>query len=128
MKKLLIMTAFLSAMLTGCERVDHTDEIHSKPSSHLPLDEVARMLSALPIEKVQMQEVHNAVSSSSSNGYDEEYMMRDIFASPGNGVGDSPAETKSWVYDYILNTFFTKHCHLTTQIVYHIACHVVIVC
>lgn len=96
MKKLLIMTAFLSAMLTGCERVDHTDEIHSKPSPHLPLDEVARMLSALPIEKVQMQEVHNAVSSSSSNGYDEEYMMRDIFASPGNGVGDSPAETKAY--------------------------------
>ena len=46
MKKLLIMTAFLSAMLTGCERVDHTGEIHSKPSPHLPLDEVARMLSA----------------------------------------------------------------------------------
>lgn len=53
MKKLLIMTAFLSAMMTGCERVDHTGEIHSKPSPYLPLDEVARMLSALPIEKVQ---------------------------------------------------------------------------
>lgn len=96
MKKLLIMTAFLSAMLTGCERVDHTGEIHSKPNPHLPLDEVARMLSALPIEKVQMEEVHNAVTSSSANGYDEEYMMRDIFASPGNGVGDSPAETKAY--------------------------------
>ena len=46
------------------------------------------MLSELPMEPVHFKEVHRAVSSSSGNGYDEEYMMRDLFASPGRGVGE----------------------------------------
>ena len=46
------------------------------------------MLSELPMEPVHFREVHRAVSSSSGNGYDEEYMMRDLFASPGRGVGE----------------------------------------
>ena len=46
------------------------------------------MLSELPMESVHFKEVHRAVSSSSGNGYDEEYMMRDLFASPGRGVGE----------------------------------------
>ena len=46
------------------------------------------MLSELPMEPMHFREVHRAVSSSSGNGYDEEYMMRDLFASPGRGVGE----------------------------------------
>ena len=46
------------------------------------------MLSELPMEPVHFREVHRAVSSSSGNGYDEEYMMRDLCASPGRGVGE----------------------------------------
>ena len=46
------------------------------------------MLSELPMEPVHFKEVHRAVSSSSGNGYDEEYMMKDLFASPGRGVGE----------------------------------------
>jgi hypothetical protein len=35
-----------------------------------------------------MAEVFGAVSSSAENGYDEEYMMYDLFGTPGAGVGD----------------------------------------
>ncbi|MBR4788956.1 MAG: hypothetical protein IK030_04490, partial [Bacteroidales bacterium] len=50
---------------------------------------VAMMMASLPIGPGQLSEVHNAVNSSSSNGYDEEYMMCDLLTSPGAGVGDS---------------------------------------
>ena len=58
------------------------------------LEDVAQLLSSVPLEAEQMGEVHDAATSSSSNGYDEEYLMRDVFASPGAGVGDS-GETKA---------------------------------
>ena len=51
---------------------------------------VARMLAALPLGSDQLDEVYEAVNSSSGNGYDEEYMMCDLLGSPGAGVGDSP--------------------------------------
>ena len=57
------------------------------------LDEVAEILSMIPIKAAQMDEVRDAVASSSANGYDEEYTMRHLFAAPGAGVGDS--EVKS---------------------------------
>ena len=46
------------------------------------------MLAELPFEKEHIAEVHDAVSASSANGYDEEYMMTDLFREPGSGVGD----------------------------------------
>jgi hypothetical protein len=52
------------------------------------------MLAALPIGEEQLAEVYNAVSSSSANGYDEEYMLCDLLSSPGAGVGDDP-DTRS---------------------------------
>lgn len=55
------------------------------------LEELADILSRLPIGQEQMDEVFAAVSSSSGNGYDEEYMMADLFDSPGSGVGEAPA-------------------------------------
>ncbi len=56
--------------------------------------DVAVMLASLPIGEGQLQEVYDAVNSSSSNGYDEEYMMADLLSTPGAGVGDSP-QTKA---------------------------------
>ena len=53
------------------------------------LDEVAEILSMLPIQTAHMEEVHDAVMSSSSNGYDEEYTMKQLFETPGAGVGDN---------------------------------------
>lgn len=72
--------------------------------------DMAMMLSELPLELEQLQEVHEAVSSSSSNGYDEEYLMRDIFLNPGAGVGSNSTKTvsrssyspmKSLIEDYL---------------------------
>ena len=60
-------------------------------SSAFTLKDVAVMLSSLPMENTHLDEVHTAVSSSSGNGYDEEYMMRDLLSVPGAGVGDDAA-------------------------------------
>ena len=84
-------------LLVSCEILDNDPDKHvgqDKDSTFIALDEVARILSAIPINTAQLQEVHDAVTSSSGNGYDEEYTMRDLFESPGFGVGDS-RETRS---------------------------------
>ncbi len=57
----------------------------------LPLEQVARMLSALPLQNEQLHEVYDAVGASSGNGYDEEYTMKNLLEAPGSGVGDAPA-------------------------------------
>lgn len=92
MKHLFLTLAVLPALfLEGCETVDHTGEHGTTAEMAIPLDDVARLLSALPLENEQMQEVHDAVSSSDGNGYDEEYRMTDLFVSPGAGVGTDEA-------------------------------------
>ena len=73
-------------LLLSCNRIP--EPVEDRDNAALPLDQVAQMLSELPMEPVHFKEVHMAVSSSSGNGYDEEYMMRDLFASPGRGVGE----------------------------------------
>ena len=73
-------------LLLSCNRIP--EPVGDRDNAALPLDQVAQMLSELPMEPVHFKEVHRAVSSSSGNGYDEEYMMRDLFASPGRGVGE----------------------------------------
>ncbi len=81
------------------------------------LSDVALMLSELPLDSEHLSEVHDAVSSSSGNGYDEEYMMSDLFSSPGAGVGDSRSETRAGSYprplkdliaDYVSSRYATK--------------------
>lgn len=76
--------------LGSCEILDDDPEIHTEAgdSTSVALDEVARILAAVPLESIHMQEVHNAVASSSCNGYDEEYTLKDMFSYPGAGVGD----------------------------------------
>ena len=63
------------------------------PTSLMSRRDVAAMLASLPIGAAQMNEVHCAVTASSSNGYDEEYMMRDLLSVPGAGVGDDRASS-----------------------------------
>ncbi len=74
--------------LPCCERLDHSSSNYDEDSPALPLDDVAALLSELHIGTSQILEVYDAVNSSSYNGYDEEYMMRDLFREPGAGVGD----------------------------------------
>lgn len=68
----------------------------SKPTSYqngdsslFSMEDVAKMISELPLSQEHLDEVFDAVNSSSGNGYDEEYMMKSLFSTPGAGVGDS---------------------------------------
>lgn len=88
----LFMCAGLLPLLFSCKKVIGEDS-SDNAASPVALDRVAAMLSELPLEPEHYREVHSAVESSSGNGYDEEYTMSDLFASPGKGVGDS--ETKA---------------------------------
>lgn len=100
MRKLLFVLAAAMMLAVSCERVDHSGEKYYPDTAYIPLDTVAKLFSVLPIEVGHMQEVHDAVSSSSGNGYDEEYLMKDLFESPGAGVGMDPksraVRTKSY--------------------------------
>lgn len=88
MKCAVLFCAVPLIMALSCEEVDHSGE-NEKRSVEISPDEVARIFSRLPIMNEQMVEVYDAVSSSSGNGYDEEYTMSDLFSAPGSGVGES---------------------------------------
>ena len=94
-----VLTAFIPL---SCEVLDDNPDKHASDSSYVQLNDVARLLASIPLEKVHMQEVHSAALSSARNGYDEEYMMKQIFASPGSGVGDEGAPVvKSQAGNYL---------------------------
>lgn len=83
----------------GCDKIQEEalplpDE---SPRSFVMLEEVAQLLSTLPLGVEQMTEVQDATGASAGNGYDEEYRMQDLFASPGRGVGDV-SDTKAEKY------------------------------
>lgn len=85
------MTAVLAA---ACEITDNRiPEDPDEEQISVRLDEVAEILAMLPIRDSHMGEVHDAVSSSSDNGYDEEYTMRQLFINPGSGVGDEVSKS-----------------------------------
>ena len=86
----------LLAGFAACEPLDDDRETHvvSRDNSFITLEEVAQLLSSVPLGTAQMEEVMDAASSSAENGYDEEYRMRDLFSAPGTGVG-SEADTKA---------------------------------
>lgn len=91
MKKCLFVYVMTSVvLLSACEKtynyVDEFPEDDDVP--YVRLDEVAQVLSVVPLQVSQMIEVHDAVTSSSVNGYDEEYLMKTLFTAPGTGVGD----------------------------------------
>ena len=87
MRRYLFLIPFL--MMLGCEQVDHDGELAPENDSSVPMEEVARLLSALDIGPEQIGEVRDAVASSAGNGYDEEYMMKDLLSAPGTGVGEA---------------------------------------
>ena len=88
MKTLSVLFASAAVLLcaNACNRGD--DTVGRQAAGPLmDRSQVARMLSSLPIGSEQMSEVYEAVSASSDNGYDEEYMMADLLTVPGAGVG-----------------------------------------
>ena len=72
--------------LVACEEIEIPE--NRTEGWDIPVENVARMLSALPVGEGQVREVRDAVAASIENGYDEEYMLRDLFREPGTGVGD----------------------------------------
>ena len=87
----LLCTGAVCALLAGCGK----DNMEPAPeamagSRFFTLEQVAELLAGVPIGPEQMEEVHDAAISSAGNGYDHEYLMESLFASPGAGIGDTP--------------------------------------
>ncbi|MCR4565605.1 MAG: hypothetical protein K5651_05900, partial [Bacteroidales bacterium] len=84
--------------LNACEKL--MDEIPlvtaaEEEAPPITLSQTARILSGLPIGSEQMGEVHDAVSASIDNGFDEEYLLSDLFEAPGSGVGERELAEKA---------------------------------
>jgi len=73
------------------------------------LSEVAIMLSSIPLEEEHIREVYDAVCASSGNGYDEEYTMKNVFASPGAGVGDNLTKRSNGSYANPLRNLISRY-------------------
>ncbi len=79
------------------------------PEALLTMSDLAKIISELPLEQEHLQEVYDAVNSSSGNGYDEEYTMDRLFTSPGSGVGERGASTKAVAYATPLRELFADY-------------------
>ena len=86
--KRLYLLCLAGLLAASCEILDDNADKHASGHPAVPLSEVAQVLANIPLGSDQMEEVFGAVSSSAENGYDEEYMMYDLFGTPGAGVGD----------------------------------------
>lgn len=69
---------------SACDRFPFDD--NTQPPL-VDVEEIAQILSEANLTGARLSEVHDAVSESVGNGYDEEYTMSSLFASPGSGVG-----------------------------------------
>ena len=86
--KRMIKVSILVFAMTSCEILDDDIGKHVQDRRPVELSEVAAILASVSVGPDQVREVHDAVSSSSGNGYDEEYTMRQLFECPGAGVGE----------------------------------------
>jgi len=109
MKKYLTVCLAALVALTACREFETPAPESTIIDNHAPLSEVARILSSLPIGEGQMKEVRDAVGASSGNGYDEEYMMRDLLRVPGAGVGDPAGKAAANSYEKPLRELITEY-------------------
>ena len=104
-----LFPALLCALaLASCDQRRPFD-ITEEPQGLFSLSDVAKMLSDLPLEEEHLDEVYDAVSSSSGHGYDEEYLLSDLFTAPGAGVGDEGRPTKAGGYKTPLRELFSNY-------------------
>ncbi len=89
-RKILCLAAIFS--LVACENlmdeIPRFEESEKTAEFYQELSQTAALLSRLPLGNEQMNEVLDAVKASTDNGFDEEYMLADLFSQPGSGVGD----------------------------------------
>jgi len=78
-------------LFSACDDKASVEDATEPQAVAVELQDVARILTAVELGQEQLREVHDAVSFSSGNGYDEEYTMSHLFGSPGAGVGDDVA-------------------------------------
>lgn len=93
MKRMLFFGCLGGILLSAaCERLDDDRTLHTGERDYIfTLEDVAQLLAAVPVGDAQVGEVKDAVSASSDNGYDTEYTMKDLFLTPGAGVGSETA-------------------------------------
>ena len=120
MKANQLLSGLLCALaLASCAGQKDQLDLPEEAQELFSLSDVAKILSDLPLQTEHLDEVFDAVSSSSGHGYDEEYRLTELFTAPGAGVGDSPQTraTKAAGYktplrdllsDYLANRYGTK--------------------
>ena len=113
MKRILFFGCLAGILLSAaCERLDHGKILSEQEEDQenalvFTLDEVAHILAAVPVGEAQVAEVRDAVSTSTENGYDEEYTMRNLFETPGAGIG-AEASTRAGTYPEPLRDLLTN--------------------
>ncbi len=108
MKRVLLFTVLLLVMFSCDKENNQSKVIQKSEDKYLSLSSVASVFAELPLEVEQVTEVHDAVKSSSTNGYDEEYPMLNIFDSPGLGVGEQKTKSTK-VYKNSLSKMLLNH-------------------
>jgi hypothetical protein len=106
--KLLAAGLVLALALSACDTQKNRLELPDPGGLFSPSD-VARILSDLPLEGGHLAEVYDAVSASAGNGYDEEYLLSDLFTAPGAGVGDASGATRAAGYKTPLRDLFADY-------------------
>lgn len=93
-------TALILLLAVSCSKQVTPPQVYpagtptdSSETVSLDTPAIAKLFASLPIGREQMQEVHDAASSSTDGGYDEEYTLERLINAPGCGVGQS--ETKA---------------------------------
>ena len=86
------LAPLLAICLLSCEK-DYSYDQSAKCS--MSLEDLSGILSHLPLAQEHLDEVYAAVTSSTGNGYDEEYTFASLFSSPGEGVGAEAPTTRA---------------------------------
>lgn len=90
---ILLLAASCSKQVTPPQVYPAETPPDSSETVSLDTPAIAKLFASLPIGREQMQEVHDAASSSTDGGYDEEYTLERLINAPGCGVGKD--ETKA---------------------------------
>lgn len=113
--KLIIALSALVLAGTSCQNKEPLPNEDPRPGElTFTMENVARMMSELPLRKEHLNEVYKAVGESSGNGYDEEYTMSDLIGSPGSGVGQTKASKapdspiRDLITSYLIKEYGTK--------------------
>ena len=106
----IVALSLIMLAASSCEILDNDPDKHVKDedSTYVGLEEVAELLALIPLKSSHVNEVHDAVTSSSGNGYDEEYTMKDLFERPGAGVGDLEVRSGA-IYENPLRDLIKEH-------------------